>query len=531
MTSILDNCIKVIAVVMALLLFTGGFHYSSPSLKFELSQLDVFSWTLFILAALRKYKSGSWFSQSTENSITKILVIFDRSPKFTVALAGTVYFIFHFWILVWRYDSFHANAYDMGYVDQSLWSTVHGMGFLHSSISRGGTYLGEHFAPILGLVAQIYRLGDSVYCIFAFQTLIILSGSWFVFQFSRLKGLNSGISTLLAICYLVYQPVRTVNGFDFREDDLFIPIFFGVLYFIERERWLGFWLCSLLGFAVKENAPIFTALIGAWLLLGKMKQRRIHGFLLIALSLAIFFIVNTKITPQFAGPKDTMLVHRLGRFGHTNDEIFRFILGHPVLFLIEMIKPIFSGHSIKYILEVLTPFSAFASSAPFAFLIALIGIAMNILVNSGTLGFHYEAVLIPFLFYVLVCGVSRKKEVNAALLSVTFLLFFGRGPIHSIRTMCPTAHHSAVAQILSELPQSASITTQSALLPHLTHRRDAQLFSANPIQTDFAIYDFSPGIDRYGTPSLERDLEHLDKTLYSSKTEFDQFALYQKHPF
>ena len=59
-------------------------------------------------------------------------------------------------------DLDHANAWDLGFVDQALWCTARGGGFLHSDMAQGGSYLGEHFAPALAVGAVVYRVNDSI---------------------------------------------------------------------------------------------------------------------------------------------------------------------------------------------------------------------------------------------------------------------------------------------------------------------------------------------------------------------------------
>src|SRR5262249_37161980 len=151
-------------------------------------------------------------------------------PALTLSIATTLYVFVHTWALGWRFDSFHANAFDMGYVDQTLWASTR-YGFLHSSLSRGETYLGEHFSPILGLVAFLYRLTGSPYVIFFFQSLILATGAPLVFLLAREKRVEKSLAVLLAICFLLFHPLRAANTFDFREDDLFVPIFLASLLF------------------------------------------------------------------------------------------------------------------------------------------------------------------------------------------------------------------------------------------------------------------------------------------------------------
>lgn len=530
---IADTLIYILLLLCLGLAVTGGVHYSSPSLKLELSQIDAFAWAALALMALRKWKWGSWLTPKLEAGISNFLQALERKPALALGLMLGSYFVLHTWVSAWRFDSFHANAYDLGYVDQPLWATTR-VGFLHSSLSRGSTYLGEHFAPVLGLVSAVYLIWDSIYLLFAFQTAVIASGSYLVYRLSRTKGIERGFSAFLALCYLIYIPIRSVNGFDFREDNLFIPVFLGALLAIETRRWIALWVLTALAWTVKENAPLFTAMIGGWLLLRRHEARRIQGAALIMASIAVFAIVNMKITPHFAGASDTKAVHRLGQFGRSNAEILSYIATHPFSFIWAIAKPVAQPQALKYFLQIFVPFLLHFPAAPLVALIALAGFVMNVVVNLPMLGFHYECLLIPFLFYVLVSAVARMPAERrraphvAALTLMSFLVFFGRGPVHSLRTNKPTERHKFVAAELAKIPQNASITTQSALHPHLDHRKDAFLFSPEPSTTDYVIFDFAPGVDRYGTPDLEGNLKRLDQSVYEKVFDQDHLVILKR---
>ncbi|MBI3558301.1 MAG: DUF2079 domain-containing protein [Deltaproteobacteria bacterium] len=534
---LLDGIIYALTSMVVLLLITGGVHYASPTMKLELSQVDAFAISLLALLCIRRSAFKRWLPPRIERSATIAMLIFSRYPLATLAVANLVYVLLMTWSSSCRFDSFHATAFDLSFVDQSLWSTTH-VGFLHSSLAKGQSYLGEHFSPVLGLVALVYRLFDSPYFLFLLQSVALASGSLLVYALGVQKKIPRSVAVTAALCFLLFQPLRAANSFDFREDNLFIPIFLGALISLEKKRLTLFWVLCLISWSVKENAPIFTALLGAWLcvdsLRGRMPvSRRWHGVALGLLSFFAFYIINSKITPHFVGSgmgADTMLVKRLRQFGGTNDQILRAILLHPFAFAAEVLRPFFQVKAARYFLDVTAPFLFFVPAAPLPALIVLAGIGMNLLVNQPTIGFHYECILIPFLFYILLAGLatlnSKNKLVGVrvpVLMTLSFLLFFGRSPVDSIRRHWPTAHDRFVSQELLRIPEAASVATQGVLHPHLAHRKDVFLFSAGVPSTDYIVADLSPGIELYATPNLYADLAKIDSAVYS--LEFDRDGL------
>lgn len=536
--------ILFLCAVIAILLITGGLYHESSHAKLELAQIDAFAWALLLLAAVRKLKKGAWLPPALERTIFRAVMAIERKPLTVLFIAIGTYALFYSWLSVFRFDSFRANAFDLGYVDQALWSTTR-VGFLHSDLSRGGTYLGEHFSPILGVVALLYRIWDSVYALFVFQSTALGISAAIVYALARKMGANRAASALAGICLLLYQPLRLANEFDFREDNLFVPILLGALLAIETRKWLWFWVLVACAWTIKENAPIFTGLIGVWLLwrareikptdaLSK-KSLRIHGAVLAATSATVFLLVNGVVTPHFSGgTQSTMLSRRLSHLGPDNATILRTIFLKPWIVISELAKVFFQKSVLRYALTVFVPFMAMASGAPVAMAIAVIGFTLNVLMNVTSVGFHYECALIPFLMYALAAGVarssikeSRVKPATAFLLILGFLVFYGRGPAFGLRRSVPTDRDRMVARELEKIPALASIETQSALFPHLSHRPSIRMISSTA-SADYVVLDLSSRISRYGNPDLDARARSVDPIAYEKLVDRDGLLIWRR---
>lgn len=534
LNSIIDRAILALTVFVLALFVTGGVHFNVGAAKIEISQLDPFTIPLVLLIALRLRSRVKPYPSSIESRWEAMLSYFKREPLRVVLTGIAIYVILFTLAQAVRYESFNASAFDLSYIDQGIWNTARGLGFLHSDISRGGTYLGEHFAPILGVIAPFYAVVDSIYWLFFLQALILSSGALIVYKLARLKKLSAQVATLFAVCFLLYHPLRAANGFDLREDNFYVPIFLGVLYFKEAKNWILFGLLCALSWFVKENASLFTFMLGLWMaydaLKAKNKTKPWAALVLIVASLAVFWVVNSKITPHFSGPQNrTMLVQRLSHFGSTNKEILSTLLLKPYLALWELIKIFFSKESIHYVLAVLVPFAAFARKSKPAFLIACAGVALNLLLNVGRIGNHYECIFLPFLFYVLIDGASRMKLTSSSLFLVllSFFLFFGRSPVDSIRRLWPSERDRWVTSELSEIPHWASVATTSPLHPHLTHREQIEMIRPG-MDTDYIVADIAPHRSRYANDDLEKHLKNLDRVKYENILDENGLLIWRK---
>lgn len=542
MTRTLDALMSALAILIGILFFTGGAHFMRPELKLEISQLDVFAFALFAFALARDRLAGGYFPEVMLAGVRRGLEILERKPGVVLVIAIAAYVFLQTGVSSWRFASFNANAYDLSYLDQPIWSTFR-VGFLHSSLAVNQTYLGEHFAPAVALLAPIYRIWDSVHALFFVQSLALGASAWLVYRLCRAHGARASTAALLSICFLVYQPLRAANTFDFREDNLFVPVFLGALFALATARMAVFWLLCAFSWLVKENAPLFTALLGLGALVSprsfapnaaenRAAAPRLHGLILFAGSLAVFYLVNQKLTPMFSGGAGkTRFAFRMGTIAQSGAAFLAYAVDHPADFLTYLAKQFLSVSTLKYFLIVFTPFIFFARQAPVPMLIAFAGFAMNVVLGIHSVGFHYECVIIPFLFCSLAAGLSRRPLGTApsahALLLLSFLLFYGRSPVHDLRAFRPNAHHRMVSEELDKIPRQASVAAQSALHPHLTHRKDAFLL-AGPPTADYVAADLSEGISRYGTPNLLQDVAAMDLLPYDKVVDRDGLLIWKK---
>src|SRR5688572_20044325 len=115
---ILDGLCYALSVIIVLLVATGGVHHESATMKLELSQVDAFAWVLLGLLAIRRWRSGKWLPPRLESFVSDVLSWFERAPINALAFAMLTYVFAYTWALSFRFDSFHANAYDMSFVEQ-----------------------------------------------------------------------------------------------------------------------------------------------------------------------------------------------------------------------------------------------------------------------------------------------------------------------------------------------------------------------------------------------------------------------------
>ncbi|MEP6562706.1 MAG: DUF2079 domain-containing protein, partial [Nakamurella sp.] len=155
--------------------------------------------------------------------------------------------------------------------------------------------LGDHFSPILILLAPFYRLWPSVLTLLIAQALLLAVGVQVVTRVAvrRLGGLGY----YLGISFALSWGILKVVDFDFHEACFTVALLALAMEALidDRRRWLLVWCGALL--LVKEDTPLFIAGIGL-VFAATREWRWAAGFL--AGSIAAFGLLLMVVIPFFS---------------------------------------------------------------------------------------------------------------------------------------------------------------------------------------------------------------------------------------
>lgn len=525
---------SAIWTLILILLITGGLRG-----RFEISQVDV--WAIILtLMVFWKSKGRLWNQVLPDGIVPRWLVVFknkvrlrfENSPLAFVFGLGAMQLAIYFIVQLGRYYSFKTNAYDMTYVEQSIWSSAKlwpQVPLMFSSISRGGTYFGEHFSPILLTLVPFYKVWASSWHVFWVQPLLIFSGLLFCFDLAKKNRLSSSATLAVLIGYTLYQPLRCGAIFNFKEDAFFIPALFGAITSTLGRRWGLLALCSLIAFLTKENAAIPLVLLSVFIGVRSFSDRKKNldwktdfaaGGLLLVTSVAVFVGLNLFLSVVSAqAEKKAMIAERLAFLGATPKDIFANALFHPLETFARVIQHVFHKGALRYLWQVLLPFAPFVSASPISLglgIIATLLVLANLLFTPTIVGFHYELILVPFLFSALISSPQMKKR-NAGLVFILLCLcVYGRSPILALRESLPTREHLKLQSTLERIPDDLSVATQSDLMPHLHHRREIHMFrSAARCREDVIVLSFLPNLTNYGSEEAPAEATKIDGQIYT----------------
>src|SRR3989339_1650324 len=221
---------------------------------------------------------------------------------------------------------------------------------------------------------------------------------------SRLAIHFDPILAVFAPFYLLYFAVQRAVLFDFHAVTLVTTFFLFALYFnlIKKNFW--YFIFILLSLLTKEHVGLAVFFLGMYLCF--IKKEKKTGIITAILGIIFFVTTVYVIIPYFRGTE-------------------HFAAGYFVD--IRSRLPDIFKNGISYILLLVSPLF-YSLFSPLTLLISLPEWAINILsINSNqrSIYFHYNSVIVAFLFYSLILGYKNfDKKIKNKIIKGIYILFF-----------------------------------------------------------------------------------------------------------
>jgi uncharacterized membrane protein len=438
-------------------------------------------------------------------------------PGRVVAAGVAGYALVMGFIVVTRHLVFQTHALDLGYYVQVVWSIASGYG-AYVSLPPMHAW-GDHFSPVLYLLAPLGRLLPGGTALVIAQTLVLAAGAVALYRYvaRRLATRHDAerAAAGFALLYLVNPSLHGVNLRDIHPQAFTIALVIAAALAFDTRRygWCAAALALTLG--GREDCAVAVVGFGIWLALAR--GRWLAGASVATLAVAVLFADVTWIMPHFRGSPYSHL-HRYRHLGSSLGDILMTLPFRPWRWLLVVV----TVKKLVYLVALLAPFGFLPLLAPRTLAAALPGLAMNllsldpILVNYRS---QYTSLILPFLALAAVDGYARltarsgseadgglgasvvpsggarraprMRVTPAGALAFAFLASVAL----TARTVndlalprwMPTGEHRALRGLLDRIPPAARVSTNERLVAQLAARREAYIF---PQPGEFAPDDY-----------------------------------------
>jgi uncharacterized membrane protein len=399
------------------------------------------------------------------------------------------------------------HAEDLGIMDQVLWNTTHG-NFWHQTICdpiNDTNCLGDvsrwaiHFEPLMLALVPLYWLFPGTGTLQIVQVIGVGLGAIPAYMLASRRMQSASWGVVGAAAYLLMPMLRDAVVFDFHMVTLAAPLLMLALlfFFTRNDRWLI--ITCLLAMGTKEQVPLDVFMIGLAVLI--MQKRARLGWQMMGMAVAwavVALCIIHLASPLGASPT-------ADRYDDLRD-----VLGRVPLLVADPLRR-------SYFLALLANTGGVGIFAPWALLLALPSILLNALSAdqsqfSGL--YQYNADIVPFLWLAMMEGaflLARRLRgitlqlrtvqptlpwmTHAVVVSALFFTLFSTTTSHFVNPYAQnnwpqTTYHTTLARkVLAMVPATASVSAQSALVPHLSERHEIYLFPSGSMSAQFIVLD------------------------------------------
>ncbi|MDQ1423520.1 MAG: hypothetical protein QOD72_1018 [Acidimicrobiaceae bacterium] len=461
-----------------------------------------------------------------------------RAFALTVSVASAVVYGL---LAVLQHARFRTTGYDLGIFEQAIRGYAHLRAPTVPLKGPSVNILGDHFSPIIAVLAPLYRLIPSAYTLLIAQALLV-AGSVYCVARAAARVIEGSMARVIPVCYALSWGLQSLVGFDFHE------VAFGVLlmaWALERlvaGRPQHAAVLALMLLLVKEDLGLTVAAFGIvlWLLgsrrLGwRLGLAGIAGFVL---TVAVLIpALNKNGTYSYVGPSSA---------GVTATS------SHPSTVLRSLVKPrnIRTKATTLLLLLVPTLFIAVRSRYIILLLPTLGWRFLSTHEGHWLTKYQYDAVLMPVVFVGLIDGwnaVDRRLRqrndrhrragtaVAAATCVAVALALSLHYPLH--RLLEPSlwkgdAVTADASRAVSAVPDDAVVEATNQLSPHLTSRDIVYTVGGAPAGTaQWVVLDVERG-DFLSTAAQQRDYQAalLASGAYTEVTEAGRFVVLHQRP-
>jgi hypothetical protein len=346
-----------------------------------------------------------------------------RARIWLTALVGGVFAAYATYALA-RHATFRTTGFDLGIFDQVIRDYAHFRAPVVPIKGPGYNLLGDHFHPLIAVLAPLYWIWDDPRMLLIAQALLFAVSIVPVARFTA-RRFGSRTALWVGLIYGISWPLQRAVQFDFHEIALAVPLIAVLLDALDRRRLRTVVVCCLLLLGIREDMGALVLLVGVLVVLpgtgtrsargrsargrsargadrsdevvpGPWERRRLPaGLGLMVLGLSGYEFATAFAIPAMASNGE-FVYWTFPALGPDLPSAVRFALSHPWQVLVLFVTPQMKANTLLAMVRP-TAFLALGSR----YLVLGVPFVAERMLNSRPqlwdTGFHYTSVIAPIL--------------------------------------------------------------------------------------------------------------------------------------
>ncbi|MFI7101232.1 DUF2079 domain-containing protein [Streptomyces sp. NPDC050161] len=411
-------------------------------------------------------------------------------PRATAWSLTAICFALYTVVSLLRHDRMLNAGYDLGIFEQAIRAYAHGQAPVVELKGPGFNLLGDHFHPILALVAPVYRLFPGAVTLLVVQAALMALACYPLTRWAhRAAGPVAGL--VVGCGFGASWGIATAVTKDFHEICFAVPLLAFSVTALGQRRWRAAVAWALPLLLVKEDLGLTLAAIGGYVMWQAARDRRNSPqdqprwpwWLGLAAALA-----------GVAGTAVEMLVLLPAMNPHGGFDYWQQMpggaspSGGPIGLASAGLHLLWPPMKWLLLFMLAAPTAFFCLRSPLT-LLCLPTLCWRLFAGNEHYwqpNFHYNAVLMPIVFAGLIDVLHRRPELlpgrrrrralafSAAFTAIAAAVY----PFHDL--VLPSAwrtpaHVRTAERVLSHIPDGARVASSNRLAPMLTDRTTVSL--------------------------------------------------------
>lgn len=406
-----------------------------------------------------------------------------------VALLAVAFFVM---VCVWtvgRYRTFSTPNYDFGIFAQMFYSMKE-TGLPMTTVERDGllSHFAVHVSPIYYLMLPFYCLFPDPATLQVLQAAVLASAVIPLWLIGKRHGLSGPVRLLLCALLLLLPVTSGGTSYDIHENCFLLPLILWLMYAIDSRSSLLTAIFALLTLMVKEDAAVYVAVAGIYLLVrtavsGQTDKRKdlITGAAVVAGAVVWFLLV----TSYLANHGDGVMTTRYRNFMYDGSNSLVTVIKAVLLSPMKMLFECVDAEKLKYIGQTMLPLLGLPLlTRKFERYLLLIPYILVNLMSDYTYQhdvlFQYNFGSTAFLIYLAAVNIRDMKLQIPQLAALGAAVAVSIGFFNSV--IVPKveyygglyskhqAYYDGVRQALDTIPEGATVTTHTFYGAYLSER-------------------------------------------------------------
>lgn len=435
--------------------------------------------------------SALFLSYYLEKNLSKDIQTETKKMLFQTGFILLGIYAFYLFVITWYlYDNFFSQGTDLVYFQQYIWQMSEfkipyewGLNIpLYPTWS-------QHFSPFLAILVPFFWLSHSAGLLLMEQALAVISGAIPIYFIAKRFLHSRSLGLALSFAYLSFGGLQFGMEYGFHEIMFFPTVFLWAYYFyISKKKYLYF-LFIFLSLLIKEEVSFIVFFWGLYILF--IRKDRVLGSITVAMSAIWYYICFSIVFPYFNQGKGFGYWGQYDQAGGSGlTGVIKATFLKPFSLLQTVITP---DIKITMMLETFGQFSYLLLFFPPAIIIIFPSLMEKLLSTNiaGGNGAHYSAAIcavtiiatieaLPHIFkYKFVNKYIQNKNLFFAVL-IFYSAFFSNiligfpdyslipnHPKYMLETAITDDNKQLLNQIISEIPQNATVASNAPIPPHL----------------------------------------------------------------